>query len=337
MYKYRRYSYYRRSKTLKTELSDAIKNGGGLSELMAKPGNDYKYFSKFTNAKMANKIADTTLRSPYGIKFINSNLVPYWTIDKVSATYWWGKSGDLPKILDIFSDVYTEDTKKNLVEYFIVNNKNMYSYIRKLWVSVILPWVEKESDALEIIKKCHKIISPSQMEALVNKLPDGENNPDIQKIIEKSKVLKYSMLSEQEINSNPELRKQFIKDVAKTISVAKKSKFDVKVTLDELKGLPSMTRFDFLSKALTYEIYYCRSKYWADRGSQYIYDAIRSRKKYLNYDKIQLPEITLDEMKELVFAATIKNHSKVSNFLEGYKKYLEVRKDVDKVKKPSSN
>jgi hypothetical protein len=193
--------------------------------------------------------------------------------------------------------------------------------------------VSKEADALEIIKKCHKSLLPTQMETLVNKLQDGEDNADVKEIFEKSKVLKYSMLTKEQIDSNPELRKEFIRDVAKTITVAKKAKFDVELSLEDIKALAPMMRFDFLSKVLYNETYFSGSKYYSGYSASDRLNRIDRRRKMLKLNKIKLPTISVEDMKELVFAATIKNHEEVSKFLTGYSAYLELLKDADNNKK----
>jgi len=332
---YGRYSYYSR-KNLEKDLNAALKNGGLVAEVMAKNGNYYKYFEKLSSARAAIRVAGPHINHPFIIAFVNKTLVPYYTVDKVASHHWWLKNNEMPKMFELLADLLTDNTKEYLVDFFVKNITNLYSYVKKTWIGLLLPWISKESDALEIIKKCHKSLLPTQMEILVNKLQDGEDNAEVKEIFEKSKVLKYSMVTKEQIDSNPELRKEFVRDVAKTITVAKKAKFDVELTIEDIKALAPMMRFDFLSKVLCNEIYFAGSKYYNNYSAADRLSRIDKRRKMLKLNKIKLPTISVEDMKELVFAATIKNHEQVSKFLTGYSAYLELLKNADNTKKSYS-
>lgn len=331
------YYYYSR-KNLKTDLNSAIKSGNIFTELKSKNGDNYKYFDKLSSAQTAIKIAGQQMDSPIFLSFVNDSLIDRWLFERPKQYGWWSQSSELPNLIELFSNKLFDKNKKKIVEFFLNNYSKFYSYIRKYWLSFIVPWITEEKDALEIITKCSKTLLPDQLEILTTKLSDGEENVEVKKVLEKHKVLKYSMMSETEINSNPELRKQFIKDVAKSVSIAKKAKFPVQITLDELKDLPPITRFDFLSKILTYEIYYSKSNYWRrNKTNQDIYLSIQNRKKALKYDNIKIPDLSAEEMKELVFAATIRHNESVAKFISGYEEYLKIVEDVNKTQKSESN
>lgn len=169
-----------------------------------------------------------------------------------------------------------------------------------------------------LFKRFYRSMDKENFNELMKKVPGGVNNPEVEKIVKKSKFFSYLKYDENYDLSDLEKRKALIKDLAKSPTLCKKIPFEVTVTKKDLKELPSVTRLDFIEYLYKYKVHY--SKYWTYMGRNALMTRIELAEKDRN---VKVDILSMEDMKDVLFSLMIHKNNRVNRWLDGYKEYLE--------------
>lgn len=238
--------------------------------------------------------------------------------------YSWGgytraHNADFLLFIDQAKDCLLTKHKEGLLTSFLANWKNFNPVGKKKMAGLAREFVPSQDPrAIDILRIFLRNLKTEDITGLLEKIPQGFNNQEVQKIIKHTKTLEYLTFNEQAFNNDLEERKRMVKAIGKTPSLVKRLPFKVTLTLEDLNNIAPAMRFDFVQYALQYEIRYvkwgytgnnllARAKYWKERN---------------HTQNLVMPLLTFEQMKELLFSVCLKKHAEFSTWMELYNKYL---------------
>jgi len=217
--------------------------------------------------------------------------------------------------------------KEGLLTSFLSNWKNFNPAGKKQLASLASEFVPSQDPrAIEILRIFLRNLKVEDISSLIQKIPQGLENPSVKQIIKHTKTLEYLTFNEQAFANDPKERERIVKAIGKTPSLSKRLPFKMIFTLADLNSIAPAMRFDFVQYALQYEIKYAR---WGYTGTNLIKRA-QYRKTRMHATNLEIELITTEQMKELLFSVCLKKHAEFSTWMEFYTKY------VDAVASPAS-
>lgn len=223
----------------------------------------------------------------------------------------------------------TEEAKSELVNIFVTNCKNFNPSAKKIMAGLATTFVKQEdAKALEVLSAFLRNLTAEGVGTLLKKIPNGLENPDVEKILKKTKMLGYLTFNEQDFNNNPKERERMVKAIGKTPTLIKRLPFEMKLTLDDLNNIAPAMRFDFVQFAFKYEHKYIR---WGYTGTNLI-SRVSWWKQKDKSDKLVMPMLTVEQMKELLFSVCLKKNTEFAAWMEFYSKYTVAIATPDKLR-----
>lgn len=204
-----------------------------------------------------------------------------------------------------------DEAKINISVCLLQNEQKFYNSCFHLMIQTVVQFVPQDEDmVIGIIKRFNGNINADDLNTLLNKIPNGENNNKIIDTLKKCKI--YQILKQKEIiDEDPKTRINFFKFIGKMPSLIEKINFDIKMNIDDLHILPPVARFNFIQ-------YYFRYKV-----ASLEYPVSRYNTQNANNSKVKLDFIGYDQMKELLFPVSIRKNIQVSDWLNKYSVYLK--------------
>lgn len=257
-------------------------------------------------------------------------------ISNLQARTYGGYGNEIPQVAKVLEKYLSQEQKNIIIDCLIKDTDKFYPYARKRAAFIVAEFIEaKDNRAFSALIAFLRVIENDTLEILLSKIENGKENPDVQKILSKSKVLSYTKYDEAEVKNDVEVKRSLIKDIANTSSIAKKIPFEVNVDLEDIKSLPPATRFAFLQFAYAPEVKYARmaakshyyySEYQKDTSKLAYY---RSRAKLT---KLKMPIIDKETVKELLFSVSLHKNEEMSSWYNDYSNYVDLVKG--KLKQP---
>lgn len=234
--------------------------------------------------------------------------------------YKWAKKGTkAPKILKTFKNILTDEVRRSVIEIVKTPMKEWYPYAKKDVVNVSIPWINSEEEALSIAKLHHRIINVKNMNILLTKISDGTNNPTIGKLLEKSPSYKAGQLKKLDLTDTDQ-RHKFINSIAQTPSLLKLlNNIQLTITLDDLKKLPPVRRFNFLQYLYEPSLGYRYSgRYYGNINGSTMKKAI---KRFGGTTRLPMDKIKTEDLKQLLFSVSFRKNDEVNVWWDRYKQY----------------
>ncbi len=208
--------------------------------------------------------------------------------------------------------------KKNIISKFLNYYMNFNSAGKKRMASIATDFVDANDPiAINILKVFLRNIKPEDVKKLLEKIPNGVNNQDVQKIFEKTRMMEYLTFNESAFNNDPKERERIVKAIGRTPSLIKKLDFDIKLSLDDIKKIAPAMRFNFIQHIFKYETIYAG---WGYHGWT-LSNQISWQKKRTREQHLIMPDISPEEMKELLFSVCLKKNNEFSKWMDSYIKY----------------
>lgn len=220
-----------------------------------------------------------------------------------------------------------EKHKEGLLTSFLSNWKNFSPAGKKQMAGLAGEFVPAQDPrTVDILRIFLRNLKVEDITSLIQKIPQGLENPNVKQIIKHTKTLEYLTFNEQAFVNDPKERERMVKAIGKTPSLSKRLPFKMVFTLADLNSIAPAMRFDFVQYALQYEIKYAR---WGYTGANLLNRA-KYRKERMHATNLEIALLTTEQMKELLFSVCLKKHAEFSTWMEFYTKY------VDAVASPSS-
>ena len=221
-----------------------------------------------------------------------------------------------------------QETKDQIIEQILKYNKNFYSKEKKVLVEMIIRFSEDNNQNLVgALREFHRILSAQRFDELIQKIPQGLDNPDVKNILSKTRLYDYLKYSEESIKDEKEKIK-LTKAIAKTPTLIKRLPFKVNIEFDHLKEIAPATRFRFMQFAFKREL--DQSRYGWSFG-----EALKTKISYSkNKNKEQnliMPSINLEQMKELLFSVCLKKNAEFVRWIKLYELYLACLNATERV------
>lgn len=235
----------------------------------------------------------------------------------------WGSHGRaLAKLLGDYGDIISDKVKQKIVNRATGTLETFYPYAKKELLSVVIPWVKDEDSAIAILNAHHRNITTDDMDVLLGQITNGINHDGLKKIREHSTSFLAHSFQKADFN-DADVRRKFIKEFAKMPSLIRHvSNVSVTITLDDLKDIPPARRFDFLQ--FLYQpllgLYSLYSKNWWPR--KVTKKNIEQARKNKLYTQISVEDVSLDDMKNLLFALSIRKNEMIQAWYRRYEQYL---------------
>lgn len=269
-------------------------------------------FMKVTNENLRSKIATAAL------EFFKSK----------SKTYYNG-GRDVPDVLKFLEIQYTDRQKTEIVNHIVASKNYFYTYAKKMNAQVAGEFAINSEQAVKVFETYHRLLTPETMKLLLGKIENGIENPDVKKIIDETNTLTHLKYNADEVQSNEDTKRELLKKIAYTGTIAKKLDFELDLTLDDIKTLPPVLRFEFMQFAFKSEIDFSMRifpwSYYHKKYKNNLPGALLGCRKKAKLDNLKMPDITSEQMKEMFFSIALAKNEEVQNWLKKYEKYLEVK------------
>jgi len=238
------------------------------------------------------------------------------------TNYW----GTLMKLNSFYVDViekctpYLLNGTKSAVVDLVLSNYNLFnsSVKNRLIRSCCKLIPSNDARGVLLFKRFYRSMDKKNFNELVKKIPGGIDNPEIKKIVKKSKFFTYLRYDKDYDLSDLGKRKRLIKDLAKSPTLCKKLPFTVSITKKDLEELPSVTRFEFIEYLYKYKMHY--TKYWTHMGYESLVGRIALAERERN---VSADNISMEDMKSILFSLMIHKNVRVNKWLDEYKNYLD--------------
>jgi hypothetical protein len=217
-------------------------------------------------------------------------------------------SSKLIHFADYCSRWMKQSHKERLIDMFTTYYVNFYSQCKKELAELAIKFVDNNDRKriLNIVRAFKHSMHVEDFEILMAKIPDGQEDLEVREILHDMNKFECVRYKEEELKNNQDKRIKLIHAIVKRPTVAENLPFTFCPTLDDIKALPPVTRFDFL------KILY---------AEKFTYPT--TDKTLRLYDKIEDPRISMDQMKDLLFAICIDKNSQCSKWIEEYEDFLD--------------
>jgi len=265
------------------------------------------------------KIYDDSVRTPELDKVINNGIINF--VSKIEprkpgrySSYKLGK--EIPKAINGCVGFMDCDTKTKVLSEILGKQDNFYPYARKLLAQTATELANSDKELIGVLNSFYKVMDKKAFFGIVDKITNGINNQDVQKVLEKTKKFHVCRYTKAEVKNDDEKRVELLKDIARTPSSARNLNFMVTFTVKDLKSLASVMRFNFLQWYYK-DRFRCAARNYS-RPDKYEVQLERYIKN-TGLDKIQLETLSDNDLNEMLFSVGFKKNNEVSKFVEKYK------------------
>jgi hypothetical protein len=270
------------------------------------------------------KLYNNGMRTPELDKIVNKGICSFLdNIKSKNKSYNLGKQ--IPNILKECSEYFDKDTKAKALSVIVDRHDKFYSYAKKILANTAVDFAESDKELLLVLNTFYKVMDKDTFFNVINKIPNGINNPDIQKVMSKTKRFNVCKYTKAEVKNDDKKRAELLKDIARAPSSAKNLSFIVSFTLKDLEELAPVMRLNFLE-------WYFKDRF---RCTARNYNRPERYRKNIDkilantgLDKVKLPNIPENKLTTMLFAVGIKKNDQVTNFVERYKAYQKLESGV---------
>lgn len=214
----------------------------------------------------------------------------------------------------------TDDAKDKILNTFLDNNKNFQSYGRKIMSGLAADYVPNGDErAFRVLKNFYRILRKDDFTKLMSKIDGGFDNQLVQKILSKTKIYSLYYFNKDKVLSDHATKIKLLKELARTPSLVKKLDYDLKVSIKDIKEIAPAMRFGFLQFIFQNDMRSIR--YTSSYQTQYAQQRIKDNREKM---KLKMPNISTEEMKDILFSVCIRKNGEVNRWLTDYKKYLDI-------------
>jgi hypothetical protein len=236
-------------------------------------------------------------------------------------------NGEYPELFDFCSNLIDNDSKNKIIDSLLKNHDNFNSLGKKVIASVISKQIiANDIRAITILRLFYRNIKMNDFDILINKIPDGINNPDVKNILNKTKLFKYLQFDEIKFNSDPAARKEMIRLLAMTPTLTKRLSFNMMLSLNDLNLIAPAMRFKFIQYAFRHEARMLKFRGILDYNAKQIKKIehwIHLFKTGSKEDKLSIAFIEEEDMKKLLFAVSLNKNEAYVNWISCYCKILD--------------
>lgn len=235
---------------------------------------------------------------------------------------------ELPDLMKEHNDIILDKTKRKLIKKVSVDKlDNFYAYSKKEIVNLTSDWIEKEEDAVEIIQTHHRILESTTFNNLLSKIADGVKHENLKKLRESSPTFLAKELMALDLN-NPDERHRFINSIARSTSLTKYvDTSNLVLTLEDLKKLPSMRRFNFL--CYLYQPLLGRL-YRNGRFAGFITAArVKEKLKKGKITRLPIQSFPRDDLKDLLFTVAVHKNELASAWWKRYEEFFDIAEELE--------
>lgn len=232
----------------------------------------------------------------------------------------WGSHGkDIIRAINSLTPYLNQREVVRLINAAIKQNDLFYPYARKELATVLINLTNDSDEVVKIFETFYRAMDDATINSAMTKINGGMENVAVKAVLEKTGTLAHLKYDEGEIKANVDKKRELLKDIAYTITAAKKLGFELDVNLDDLKSLPPALRFKFLQNAYEPEIKFARG--WTSYGYYKKYKLHNIRDAF-KLSKLKMPVIGEDDMKELLFSVALTKNEEMGNWFKQYQRYL---------------
>lgn len=237
----------------------------------------------------------------------------------------WKNGNEIPKMIENNKLTMSEDTKQYLVDAVMgkLPLVKFYPYARRLLLPNIISFIHDEHKAIQFLNKNHSLMDGNEVDKLLAIIPDGLDNHLL--TIGGAKVLRIRELRQLDLNDSEE-RHKFINTIAQTPSMISKVGIKLDITHKDLERLPPARRFNFLQ-----HLYEPRLGHMWVRGSEPRYygnlylNRLKKAEGHARYKWFSIEDLSVDDMKHLLFAVSIRKNAVMKLWIERYEAYLNLK------------
>ena len=263
---------------------------------------------------------------------------------KPSKNRYNNNKGKEPVELLVAANKFFEKQDREILKSPIINAiDGFYPYARKPLVSLIVSWLDKDEQgdddhARNLLKKNYRIMDAEAVEKVLDFVHEPDKDKAIQDILSKTPEYMLKRFSEMDLTKK-ENKKRFLNWIAEKPSYMKKITFDVELKAEDLRLLPSMRRFGFIKELFSPLIHISKYDFKVPSSSSYYrrgsnpnaFDVFLEQAKANPWmNKIKMEFVEEDELKNLVFAASLRKNDDVSKWFDDYRRVCKFRKQLKK-------
>lgn len=220
-----------------------------------------------------------------------------------------------------YSFMLTQKGKNETIDIINLYNKELNHHARRRALIMAMSMVSDRNRAVEIFKNFYRIFSDRHIEILFRLAPKGFADPDINKVLQKTKLFDHLCFDKQSVESDEEIKNLLIKKIAQTPSLIEKLTFDINITYKNIENLPPVLRFNFIQRLFKCEIDTTR-RGWGWTIGDGLQKRIQWKRKSTGYERLVVEQLTNEQIKKLLFPVALKKNKEVSDWMREYNLYL---------------
>lgn len=213
------------------------------------------------------------------------------------------------------------------VDTFYNNMQHFSGPAKKMILDQVVDVYRSDQQRLvQLVKEHATLLSPHTIKNIFNHLKDGENNPDIIKVINKSKKIRTALFTTEDLEDDDK-RFDLLRNIASTPTSLKYLRCPAEFSHEDIKKLAPVMRFKLLKtlhgpKLRWGDKYYLNDSYY--NTPTRIKSRVSNKEIKTGLNKIKIPDFTDEQLKELLFAVSLKKNMEVTTFLDKLDIYQQV-------------
>lgn len=269
-----------------------------------------------TNIKAFKGINDYEIKDIVGKGFLNfiSNL-------KCPSGYRRFYGQEVAKEIGACVNYFNKEDKPKIISKAVEKQDLFYPYAKKHLCSSLLGLASTDNEIILVLSSFYKVLNNKLLAQAIDSLTDGEKNKELRKILDKAKRFSVCKYSKDDL-SDKDKRIALIKDIGRTPTSTKNLRFDINITVDDLKHMAPVMRLKFLE--------WCFDDLFRHMRYNYNYSWVLKRIKAYKFNKIKIDLLSENDLRELLFTVGIKKNSRATKFIENYNKYRDKIEEFNK-------
>jgi len=228
---------------------------------------------------------------------------------------------DIPNTIRDCAEFFDQDTKSKILASIINKNDNFYSYARKLLAQTSAELASSDQELISVLDTFYKIIEKDAFFEVVSKVQGGLQHPGVKRILGKTKKFNVCTYTKAEVKADKDKRVELLKDIARSPSSSKNLNFIINFTTEDLEALAPVMRFNLLQ-------WYFKDRFKCagrnhNRPEKYK-KTIDKIVKSSGLDKVHLPALSENILKNILFSVGMKKNAEVTTFVNQYKAFKRI-------------
>lgn len=230
---------------------------------------------------------------------------------------------------------FVAEDRQQLKPYVLDCIGVFYPYAKKPLVSLLVSWLSKDDFeiARRLLIKHYRVLDSKAVENILQIIGDISEDKEVNSALEKSPEYMLRLFSNMDMKKTDN-KKKLLNWLAERPTYMSKINFPIEIGAEDFELLPTMRRFGFIKDVYSplisasregLNLGSLRAKSYSRKNAFGVLISLANNNGWVR--NVKLNWIDEDQMKFLLFGASMRNNSEISSWFEKYKDLCEFRKE----------